>query len=93
MQLFTYKGTVSILGMLDIAVMLVWRAMNISKVAFIVGSSKQGNALLASVGSNWVAASHLKFNISNLETNIKVQQKMYPRKRSKIKITHFISHM
>ena len=47
------------MGMLEAELMFVERPKVMSKVAFSAGSSRQGNAWRASVGWNWVAASHL----------------------------------
>ena len=46
--------------MLEMAVMSLWRPRVISNVAFSAGSSRQGNAFLASFGENCVTAIHLK---------------------------------
>ena len=47
-------------GMLDIDVIFVNRPRLTVYLAFNAGSSRQGNALLASVGWNWVTAMYLK---------------------------------
>ena len=55
-----YTGSVLLMGMLETELMLVERPRVMSKVAFRAGSSRQGNAWRASVGWNWVTASHLQ---------------------------------
>ena len=62
MLLIAHTGDEDVRGMLEIEDMFFKRPMCISKVALRAGSSKHGNALLASVGWNWVAAIHLICN-------------------------------
>ena len=47
------------MGILDRAFMLDFLTKVMLNVAFIAGSSKHGNAFLASVGANIVVANHL----------------------------------
>lgn len=49
-------GRVSMMGMLESVVMLVWRAKNTSNVALRAGSSRHGKARRASVAWNCVTA-------------------------------------
>lgn len=56
----TYFIEVLTTCVLDRVLMLVGLVKLISNFALKDGSSKQGNALLASVGENWVLASNLK---------------------------------
>ena len=56
-----YIGSVLIIGMLLVDNMDVFRPNVMLKRAFISGSSKQGNDLLASVSSNCVTAKYLIF--------------------------------
>ena len=55
----TCIAVVLINGMLDKAVMSRWRPKVTVNVDFMLGSSKQGKALLASVGSIWDTAMYL----------------------------------
>ena len=55
-----YMGTVPMTGIFDKAVIFFCLPRDIEKVALRLGSSIQGKALLASVGENCVAATHLK---------------------------------
>lgn len=47
----TYMGVVSLIGIFESAIVFRSWPMEMANVAFIFGSSKQGNARLASVGS------------------------------------------
>ena len=47
-------------GMFDSAIWRFSRVMTMENFAFMLGSSKQGKAFLASVGSNWVVARYLE---------------------------------
>lgn len=47
-------------GMFDNATWCFSRVITMEKFAFMLGSSKQGKAFLASVGSNWVVARYLE---------------------------------
>ena len=62
--------SVKLIGMLEMEVIVVSLAILMSNVAFISGSSKQGNAFLASVGSNCVTAKNLEIHITNYEYKI-----------------------
>ena len=52
-----------LMGILDIDVMSLVLPNFTEKFALIAGSSKQGKALLASVGWNWVTAMYLERKI------------------------------
>lgn len=52
-------GSVLIIGIFESEVYFDDRPIEMVKVAFIAGSSKQGNADRAAVGSNCVTPSHL----------------------------------
>ena len=60
MQTNTYMGAVVFKGILDNAVYFFSCPNTTSKVALYSGSSKHGNAVLASNGSKTVDANHLK---------------------------------
>ena len=66
-----------LMGILDIDVMSLVLPNFTEKFALIAGSSKQGKALLASVGWNWVTAMYLErkiiifiFLFSKLQTKL-----------------------
>ena len=61
----TCMAVVLINGMLDKAVMSRWRPKVTVNVDFMLGSSKQGKALLASVGSIWDTAMYLSPSKTN----------------------------
>lgn len=55
----TDMGVVSLTGMFDVDSCVVKRPSFIVKFAFMLGSSKQGNARRASVGCIWETAMYL----------------------------------
>lgn len=65
-ELRTYKAVVSFRGMLDNVVILDGLAKLMVNFALKEGSSKQGKALLASVGENCVLAAYLKIFYNKL---------------------------
>lgn len=55
----TYIGSVLMSGILDSEECFAWRPIKMVKVAFMAGSSRQGNASRAAVGSNCVTPNDL----------------------------------
>ncbi len=55
------RGCSSLIGWLDMAARFSSIIISISNIAFFSGWSKQGNALRASLSSNWVTAMYLTF--------------------------------